>query len=117
LPWLARFQTQRKTSGELRIQDRLDRHIVTRFARRTRNSRVIVNLDSDHSMHHILNELRMYAPMVKLGGIAVEDAHIDGVPSHPEQGSGSMAAVRAFLSEPASQDFEQDFTCEAVVTR
>jgi cephalosporin hydroxylase len=93
-----------------------DPKIVDKFVKRTANARVIVNLDSDHSMHHVLNELRMYAPMVKAGGyIAVEDTHLDGVPTHPEQGPGPMAAVRQFLSEPAGTDFEQDSSREAMV--
>lgn len=93
-----------------------DPRIVASFAARTRNSRVIVNLDSDHSMRHVLDELRLYAPLVKPGGyIAVEDTHLDGVPTHPDQGPGPMAAVRQFLAEPAGADFEQDFTREAMV--
>ena len=94
----------------------VDPRIVNSFVRRTHNSRVIVNLDSDHSMHHVLEELRMYAPMVSPGSyIAVEDTHLDGVPTHPEQGPGPMAAVRQFLSEDAGRDFVQDFTREAMV--
>jgi cephalosporin hydroxylase len=93
-----------------------DPKIVEKFVKRTANARVIVNLDSDHSMHHVLNELRIYAPIVKAGGyIAVEDTHLDSVPTHPEQGPGPMAAVRAFLSEPAGADFEQDSSREAMV--
>ena len=93
-----------------------DPRIVAKIADRVRNRRVIVNLDSDHSMQHVLNELRLYAPMVNPGSyIAVEDTHLDGVPTHPEQGPGPMAAVLRFLSEPAGKDFEQDFTREAMV--
>jgi cephalosporin hydroxylase len=93
-----------------------DRRIMEQITRRTRNARVLVNLDSDHSMAHVLNELRLYAPLVGPGGyIAVEDTHLDGVPTRPEQGPGAMAAVRRFLSEPAGRDFEQDFTREALV--
>jgi len=93
-----------------------DPKIVSRIAQRVRNSRVIVNLDSDHSMPHVLRELRMYGPMVSPGSyMAVEDTHLDGVPTHPEQGPGPMSAVRQFLSEEAGKDFEQDFTREAMV--
>jgi cephalosporin hydroxylase len=101
---------------EFTLGDSTDSRVVAKFVERTRNSRVIVNLDSDHTMNHVLKELRMYSAMVKAGGyIAVEDTHLDGVPTHPEQGPGPMAAVRQFLSEPAGQDFEQDFTREAMV--
>ncbi len=93
-----------------------DPKIVAAIAERVKNRRVIVNLDSDHSMRHVLNELRLYAPLVSAGSyIAVEDTHLDGVPTHPEQGPGPMAAVRQFLSEPEGKDFEQDFTREAMV--
>ena len=64
------------------------------MAQRVKDRRVIVNLDSDHAMHHVLQELRMYAPLISPGSyIAVEDTHLDGVPAHPEQGPGPMAAV------------------------
>ncbi len=91
-----------------------DPAIVAKFAARVKNGRTLVNLDSDHSMQHVLAELRAYAPMVSPGSyMAVEDTHLDGVPTHPEQGPGPMAAVRQFLSE--NHDFEQDFTREAMV--
>ncbi|HLW77598.1 MAG TPA: CmcI family methyltransferase [Bryobacteraceae bacterium] len=93
-----------------------DPKIVDKMAARVKNSRVIVNLDSDHARDHVLRELHMYAPLVSAGSyIAVEDTHLDGVPTHPEQGPGPMAAVRQFLSEDAGKDFEQDFTREAMV--
>jgi len=93
-----------------------DPKIVSAIAQRVKDSRVIVNLDSDHSMHHVLQELRMYAPLVSPGSyIAVEDTHLDGVPTHPEQGPGPMAAVLRFLAEGGSKDFEQDPTREAMV--
>jgi cephalosporin hydroxylase len=93
-----------------------DRVIVDRIARRVRNWKTLINLDSDHSMQHVLQELRMYAPLVSPGSyIAVEDTHLDGVPTHPDQGAGPMAAVRAFLAEGIGREFEQDFTREAFV--
>ena len=99
---------------EFTLGSSTDPAIVAKFAERVKNARTIVNLDSDHSMHHVLNELRAYAPMVSPGSyIAVEDTHLDGVPTHPEQGPGPMAAVLQFLSE--NHDFEQDFSREAMV--
>jgi cephalosporin hydroxylase len=93
-----------------------DPQIVAKIADRVKGSRVIVNLDSDHSMAHVLRELRLYAPMVSPGSyIAVEDTHIDAVPTNPSFGPGPMAAVRAFLADGGSKDFEQDFTREAMV--
>jgi cephalosporin hydroxylase len=99
---------------EFSLGSSTDPAIVAKFAGRVKGSRTIVNLDSDHSMHHVLNELRAYAPMVSPGSyIAVEDTHLDGVPTHPEQGPGPMAAVLRFLAE--NHDFEQDFSREAMV--
>ena len=93
-----------------------DPKIVAAFAERLRGKKVIVNLDSDHSMRHVLQELRMYAPMVSKGSyIAVEDTHLDGVPTHPEQGPGPMAAVLQFLKDGGSKTFEQDFSRESMV--
>jgi len=93
-----------------------DPKIVAATLERVKGKRVIVNLDSDHSMPHVLEELKMYAPMVSKGSyILVEDTHLDGVPTHPEQGPGPMAAVRQFLKEGGSNDFEQDFSREALV--
>jgi cephalosporin hydroxylase len=93
-----------------------DPKIVAQIAQRVKGSRVIVNLDSDHSMAHVLQELRMYSPMVSRGSyIAVEDTHIDGVPTNPAEGPGPMAAVKRFLAEGGNKDFEQDFTREAMV--
>jgi len=101
---------------EFSLGSSTDPVIVAKFAQRVKGMRTIVNLDSDHSMHHVLNELRMYAPLVSPGSyIAVEDTHLDGVPTHPEQGPGPMAAVRQFLASDAGRDFEQDFTREAMV--
>ena len=105
-----------KAYVEFTLGSSTDPKIVGRWAERVRHARVIVNLDSDHSMAHVLRELHMFAPMVSPGSyIAVEDTHLDGVPTHPEQGPGPMAAVRQFLSEDAGKDFEQDFTREAFV--
>ena len=93
-----------------------DPKIVAAFAEKVKGKRVIVNLDSDHSMAHVLQELRMYAPMVSKGSyIAVEDTHLDGVPTHPEQGPGPLAAVLQFMKEGGNKDFEQDFSRESMV--
>ena len=93
-----------------------DLKIVTGFQALAKGKRLIVNLDSDHSMRHVLKELNLYAPLVSKGSyIAVEDTHLDGVPTHPEQGPDPMAAVRQFLKDGGSNDFEQDFNREAMV--
>jgi len=93
-----------------------DKEIVSKIAQTVKGRKVLVVLDSDHSMRHVLDELHAYAPMVPRGSyLIVEDTHIDGVPTQPEEGPGPLAAVRKFLSEPAGAGFRQDLTREALI--
>jgi cephalosporin hydroxylase len=93
-----------------------DPAIVSQIARRVKGRKTIVTLDSDHSMKHVLEELRMYSPLVTSGSyLVVEDTHLDGIPTHPEQGPGPYAAVQRFLEEGGTKDFEQDFSRELLV--
>jgi cephalosporin hydroxylase len=93
-----------------------DPAIVSQIARRVKGRKTIVTLDSSHAMQHVLRELRMYSPMVSRGSyLIVENTHLDGVPTHPEEGAGPMAATIAFLKEGGSRDFGQDFRPEAMV--
>jgi cephalosporin hydroxylase len=93
-----------------------DPAIAGAIAKQVAGHRTIVTLDSDHSQAHVLDELRLYAPLVSRGSYLVaEDTHMDGVPTAPDSGPGPMAAVLEFLKTGGSKDFEQDLSREAFI--
>lgn len=82
------------------------------------SERVLVILDSLHNRDHVLEELRVWSPLVAPSGrIIVEDTNINGHPVHtdypPDQGPGAWEAVEAFLAE--NSDFEVDHAAERLL--
>lgn len=109
------------TRIELPEHDRIDWLIgasstsdrVMRIVRdRAEGQRVMVVLDSDHAQKHVLEEMRLYAPLVSTGCyLIVEDTNTDcyflggGYPD-----GGPAEAVKEF--QPTNKGFEVDRNCE-----
>lgn len=72
--------------------------IVAEVKRRVQDKKVMVILDSLHKRDHVLEELRLYAPLVPKGGyVIVQDSTINGHPYNPEYGPGPWEAIEDFL--------------------
>lgn len=81
--------------------------VVSRIAAGTRGARVLVTLDSDHRMPHVLNELRLYSKFVSVGSyLIVQDTAHNGHPLKTTYGKGPMEALEEFLKE--NKDFVRD---------
>ncbi|MHC4748848.1 MAG: CmcI family methyltransferase [Planctomycetota bacterium] len=64
----------------------------------TSTDKVLVILDSDHSKHHVLQELNSYSELVTSDSyIIVEDTIIGGHPVKPHRKPGPMEAVKEFI--------------------
>jgi len=68
---------------------------------------VLVILDSDHNMPHVIKEMEIYSEFVTKGSyMIVEDSNVNGHPIMPNWGPGPFEAIQRFLEE--SNSFEVD---------
>jgi cephalosporin hydroxylase len=85
--------------------------VINKIAARIKGARVMVTLDSDHHMSHVLKELRLYSKFVSPGGyLIVQDTSHNGHPLRTNYGKGPMEALEEFLKE--NKDFERDASRE-----
>ena len=74
------------------------------------SDRVMVFLDSDHSMEHVARELKTYGPMVTPGCyMVVDDTNLGGHPvvNPSVPGPGPFAAVMEYLTKEKSFEIDQ----------
>jgi len=95
----------------------LDPQVASQVQAAAAGKKVIVVLDSNHTHEHVLQELRLYAPLVSVDSYCVvmdtivEDMSDDAFPDRPwGKGDNPKTAVWAFLKE--SQAFEIDSELE-----
>lgn len=87
---------------------------IKQITERVKGKKVLVTLDADHSKNFVLNEMKLYAPLVSLNSyLVVQDTHLGGNPNHHPsvQDEGPMGAVREFLA--TRSDFEIDHSRES----
>lgn len=79
----------------------VDPEIASRIrAEAAKVDRVMVDLDSDHRAHHVLEELRTYSSLVTPGCyLIVEDSFLGGRPVRPDAVPGPSEALDAWFGE------------------
>lgn len=76
-----------------------DPAIVAKVKGRVEGKKILFILDSDHSKKHVLEELKLYAPMVEVGGyVLVQDSNTNGHPVVKTFGPGPYEAIEEFLA-------------------
>jgi cephalosporin hydroxylase len=68
--------------------------------------KIFAILDSDHSMDHVLAEMKLVRPLLSAGDyLVVEDSTVNGHPVLPGWGPGPYEAIEAY-----EQEFPNDYT-------
>jgi cephalosporin hydroxylase len=85
----------------------VDPEIVSHIRAAARGKRTMVDLDSDHRAHHVLEELRTFSDLVSPNCyLVVEDSWFGGRPVREDAIPGPSEALDAWLAE--EQPFELD---------
>lgn len=107
----------------------IDEKIINKVKDFAKNKRTMVCMDSNHTHHHVLSELKAYAPLVSkgcycmVGDTGIEDFSSEQNPDRPwGKGNNPKTAVREFLeymqnnkhsgSDGTELHFEIDHTME-----
>ena len=70
---------------------------------------VLVILDSDHNMPHVIKEMEIYSEFVTKGSyMIVEDSNVNGHPIMPNWGPGPFEAIQEFLRKSDSFEVDKD---------
>ncbi len=78
----------------------VDPEIVSKIRAEAEGKRTMVDLDSDHRAHHVLEELRTFARSSSPGCyLIVEDGFLGGRPVRPEAVPGPSEALEAWFGE------------------
>ena len=95
--------------GNLPVHERItylkgsstDEKIVQKISEMIQENQVVlVILDSDHNMSHVLKEMEIYSKLVTKGSyMIVEDSNINGHPIMPNWGDGPYEAIEKFLEK------------------
>lgn len=101
-----------------------DEAIVEKIRKHTEGKKtVLVSLDSNHTHQHVLDELRLYSPMVTVGSyIMCPDTFVEFFPkgyvkNRPwDVGNNPMTAVWAFLKENDSFVIDKNIDNKLMVT-
>ncbi|WP_426204914.1 cephalosporin hydroxylase family protein [Pseudomonas sp. TWP3-1] len=101
----------------------IDTAIVDQVRARIEGKKVLVVLDSNHTHEHVLEELRLYAPMVSVGSYCVvmdtvvEDMPTDAFPDRPwGKGDNPKTAVWAYLKETNAFEIDQAIHSKLLIT-
>ncbi len=83
--------------------------VIDKVSSRIKGAKVMVTLDSDHHMSHVLNELRLYSKFITPGCyLIVQDTAHNGHPLMTTYGKGPMEALETFLKD--NKNFEPDLS-------